>query len=135
MLIPVRCYNCGSVLGNKWARYCSLLKSGKTTAEALDELKIKKMCCRMNILGHVNSIDAILEYDECLEVATRQEDSQVDYNDHVAVGNSEELMQNGGCSLDGNLKCHNNGCKHDLRPQYEMGASTRGSCSPTAEMG
>jgi DNA-directed RNA polymerase I, II, and III subunit RPABC5 len=64
MLVPVRCFNCGTVLGSKWERYTALLNEGKTTAQALELLRITKMCCRMNMLGTVDLMDTLLSYAE-----------------------------------------------------------------------
>jgi DNA-directed RNA polymerase I, II, and III subunit RPABC5 len=62
MLIPIRCFTCGSVTGNKWQSYQTLLKEGKTRKEALDELGLRRYCCRRILLAHVELIDKILEY-------------------------------------------------------------------------
>jgi DNA-directed RNA polymerase I, II, and III subunit RPABC5 len=61
MIIPIRCFTCNKVTGNKWNPYCKLLQSGKTEAEALDLLGLKRYCCRRMLLGHVNVIDQLLE--------------------------------------------------------------------------
>jgi DNA-directed RNA polymerase I, II, and III subunit RPABC5 len=62
MIIPVRCYSCGKVLGNKWQKYNELVSEGMSKREALDKLKIKKYCCRAIVLSHVNLIDKIILY-------------------------------------------------------------------------
>jgi|TARA_B110000259_G_C14034207_1_gene408373 DNA-directed RNA polymerase subunit N (RpoN/RPB10) len=62
MIIPVRCYSCGKIVGNKWQKYCELLEKGLTKKDALNELKLKKYCCRNIILSHVNLIDKIIQY-------------------------------------------------------------------------
>jgi DNA-directed RNA polymerase subunit N len=80
MIIPVKCFTCGNVIGNKYRYYQSevrkrkLAKSvGKDTSdidkvlyltkefhektpegEVLDELNLKKMCCRRHLLTHVD---------------------------------------------------------------------------------
>ena len=62
MLIPVRCFTCGKVTGNKWKSYQTLLKEGKSEKEALDQLGLRRYCCRRILLTHVELIDKILEY-------------------------------------------------------------------------
>ena len=63
MIIPVRCFTCGKVTGNKWERYQQLLdKDGKTPGEALDILGLKRYCCRRILLTHVDLIDQVIEY-------------------------------------------------------------------------
>jgi DNA-directed RNA polymerase subunit N (RpoN/RPB10) len=75
MLIPVKCFTCGKVIGNKYHYYTRELvkrkeqlgeipqeiqylddKSLDKTIEGvlLDELKLKDMCCRRHLLTHVN---------------------------------------------------------------------------------
>ena len=64
MLIPVRCYTCGKVTGNKWEPYQEYLRQGMTPKEALDKLELKRYCCRRIILTHVDLFDKLLAYDE-----------------------------------------------------------------------
>lgn len=82
MIIPVRCFTCGNVLGDKWDGYKRYVKEEKQkrgidnsddtilniktdsiekTAEgvALDRLKLKRYCCRRMMLTHVDLIDII----------------------------------------------------------------------------
>ena len=75
MLIPVKCFTCGKVIGNKYNYYLKEIvkrkeqmgeipqeiqylddKSLDKTVEGLllDELKMKDMCCRRHFLTHVN---------------------------------------------------------------------------------
>jgi DNA-directed RNA polymerase subunit N (RpoN/RPB10) len=75
MIIPVRCFTCGKVLGDSYLYYIKKVKELKLsksldvdkvvyltegniqkTPEAiiLDELDMKKMCCRRHMLAHVD---------------------------------------------------------------------------------
>ena len=75
MIIPVKCFTCGKVLGNKYLYYIKevrkkKIESGedlekisyltssnmKKTAEGevLDSLGLTKMCCRRHFLTHVD---------------------------------------------------------------------------------
>lgn len=73
MLIPVRCFTCGTVLGDKYDYYLREIGSGKTPGSApkvqyitpdtrektiegktMDKLNLRKMCCRRHMLTHVN---------------------------------------------------------------------------------
>ena len=54
MIIPVRCFSCGKVIGSKWEPYLELLKEGNSEAQSLDKLNIKRYCCRRMILTHVD---------------------------------------------------------------------------------
>jgi DNA-directed RNA polymerase subunit N (RpoN/RPB10) len=73
MIIPIRCVSCNGVIAGKWEPYLKLvekyrkeMKQGNEmvyltatttkTAEgkALDEVGLKKMCCRRHFLSHVD---------------------------------------------------------------------------------
>jgi DNA-directed RNA polymerase I, II, and III subunit RPABC5 len=62
-ILPVRCYTCGKITGNKWQPYQNMLHDGKTSCEALDKLGLKRICCRRLLLGHVELIDNLLQYE------------------------------------------------------------------------
>ncbi|TNV67774.1 hypothetical protein FGO68_gene13561 [Halteria grandinella] len=63
MIIPVRCFTCGKVVGNKWNKYLELLEQeGKDACWALDELGLKRYCCRRMLLTHVDLISKLLNY-------------------------------------------------------------------------
>lgn len=72
MIIPVRCFTCGKVIGNLWEIYQQLIKVGDpalgdksvplSEAEALDKLKLTRYCCRRMMLTHVDIIDELLKY-------------------------------------------------------------------------
>lgn len=62
MIIPVRCFTCGKVVGNKWEKYLEL-KEEYDEKIALDKLNLNRYCCRRMILTHVELIDKILNYD------------------------------------------------------------------------
>jgi len=62
MIIPVRCFTCGKVVGNKWEQYLHLLQSGYTESESLNALGLKRYCCRRMLLAHVDLIEKLLNY-------------------------------------------------------------------------
>jgi len=62
MIIPVRCFSCGKVIGSSWEEYLKLVEEGKSQKEALDELGIDRFCCRGAILSHVENIDIVGSY-------------------------------------------------------------------------
>lgn len=59
MIIPVRCFSCGKPIGSLWEKYQKLLEEGKTREEALNELNVKRFCCRGAIMSHVETIDIV----------------------------------------------------------------------------
>jgi DNA-directed RNA polymerase subunit N (RpoN/RPB10) len=87
MIIPVRCFTCGKVIGDKWDYFNQkkiekelLMKEAKEKekkqgkddsikdlafndswgyGDILDELGLNRICCRRHMMGHVNLIDII----------------------------------------------------------------------------
>ncbi|POY75774.1 putative DNA-directed RNA polymerase, or putative [Tau protein] kinase [Rhodotorula taiwanensis] len=62
MIVPVRCFSCGKVVGDRWTAYLQLLEAGHNEGEALDGLGLKRYCCRRMILTHVDLIEKLLHY-------------------------------------------------------------------------
>ena len=75
MIIPVKCFTCGKVLGNKYRYYLKEVQKRKISksmdtkkvlylttdfidktpeGEVMDELKLTKYCCRRHMLTHVD---------------------------------------------------------------------------------
>ena len=75
MIIPVKCFTCGTVLANKYRYFCEEVRKRKQMKDmrvdkvvyltkeydqktpeghVLDELMLNKMCCRRSMLTHVN---------------------------------------------------------------------------------
>ncbi|MEM2875730.1 MAG: DNA-directed RNA polymerase subunit N [Candidatus Bathyarchaeia archaeon] len=61
MIIPVRCFTCGKVVGDKWEEFASRVKAGEDPSSVLDRLGLDRYCCRRMILSHVEFIDDILK--------------------------------------------------------------------------
>ena len=63
MIIPIRCFTCGKVIGNRWTAYITLLTVElRTEQEALDILQLTRPCCRRMILSHVDLIDTLIDH-------------------------------------------------------------------------
>jgi len=69
MIIPVRCFTCGTVVADRWLFYKNELKKNKADTiinvnaktiqqtpegKALDKIKLKRYCCRRTMLSHVD---------------------------------------------------------------------------------
>lgn len=61
-IIPISCWSCGKILANKWATFQKLLEAEWAPSDALNELEIRRICCRRMMLTHVDVIDKYLEY-------------------------------------------------------------------------
>ncbi len=68
MIIPVRCFSCGKVVGDKWEPYSKRVAAGESPKEVLDDLGVGRYCCRRMLLSHVDLIDEILRFDENREI-------------------------------------------------------------------
>ena len=62
MIIPIRCFTCGKVIGNKWHKYLQLLQEEKEMADIFKELGLNRYCCRRMIISHVDLIEKLLKY-------------------------------------------------------------------------
>jgi len=62
MIIPVRCFTCGSVIGDLYNKFEEEIKKGRKPQEVLDELGVTRYCCRRMLLSHVECIDEIMKY-------------------------------------------------------------------------
>jgi DNA-directed RNA polymerase I, II, and III subunit RPABC5 len=60
MIIPVRCFTCGKVVGNKYITYTTKLQEGIPAAQVLNELGLTRYCCRSMLLTHVEILDKML---------------------------------------------------------------------------
>eukprot|EP00818_Percolomonas_sp_WS_P004276 CAMPEP_0117434726 /NCGR_PEP_ID=MMETSP0759-20121206/100_1 /TAXON_ID=63605 /ORGANISM="Percolomonas cosmopolitus, Strain WS" /LENGTH=78 /DNA_ID=CAMNT_0005226223 /DNA_START=113 /DNA_END=349 /DNA_ORIENTATION=- len=73
MIIPVRCFTCGKVIGNKYDSYLNLLAHDVDEGRALDELNLKRYCCRRMLLTHVDLIEKLLLYNTMEKSASERE--------------------------------------------------------------
>lgn len=62
MIIPVRCFTCGKVIGSLFESFVSRTEMGEKPAEVLDSLGIDRFCCRKMIIAHANLIDEVIPY-------------------------------------------------------------------------
>ncbi len=62
MIIPIRCFSCGKLVGDKWEPFSKRVAAGEHPTEVLDDVGIDRYCCRRMLLSHVELIDNILEF-------------------------------------------------------------------------
>ncbi|HEX2065336.1 MAG TPA: DNA-directed RNA polymerase subunit N [Candidatus Thermoplasmatota archaeon] len=63
MIIPVRCFTCGKVVGSAYDEYKASLQKGKKSKEALDATGLQRFCCRRMIISHVDLIKDAAPYE------------------------------------------------------------------------
>lgn len=61
MIIPIRCYTCGKLVGDKYRKYQALMKEGKKSPQEIleKELGFKRYCCKTLMTTHVDLIEYI----------------------------------------------------------------------------
>jgi len=62
MIVPVRCFTCGKVIGNVYENYRSRVDNGEDPEEVMDDLGIERYCCRRMLLSHKDLIDEVMQY-------------------------------------------------------------------------
>ena len=74
MIIPVRCFTCGKVIGDIYEEYKKRYEEYKKTVDAgekpketpkqiLDDLGLERYCCRRMLLTHVELIGESAPYE------------------------------------------------------------------------
>jgi len=62
MIIPIRCFSCGKVIGAIYEEFKRRVDAGEKPKEVLDNLHVDRYCCRRMILSHIDLIDEVLPY-------------------------------------------------------------------------
>jgi len=60
--VPVRCFTCGGLIGDKWEEFRSRVDGGEDAGKVLDSLGVTRYCCRRMLLSHLDILDEILEF-------------------------------------------------------------------------
>jgi DNA-directed RNA polymerase subunit N len=62
MMVPVRCFTCGAVIGQHWDEYRERTSRGESAGAVLDRLGLQRYCCRRMLLTHVDLLDEVGPY-------------------------------------------------------------------------
>ena len=62
MIIPVRCPTCGKPLGHLWPIFVERVSRGEDPKKVLDDLGVKRYCCRRTLLAHVPLIYEVIRF-------------------------------------------------------------------------
>lgn len=62
MIVPVRCFTCGKVIGSAYEEFMKRVEMGEPSRDILDALHLDRYCCRRMILTHANLIDEVAPY-------------------------------------------------------------------------
>jgi len=66
MMFPIRCFTCGALIADKYGEYKKRVSMGEDPGKVLDELGVKRYCCRRMFISNVDIIDQILPYEEAV---------------------------------------------------------------------
>jgi DNA-directed RNA polymerase subunit N len=66
MMFPIRCFTCGALIADKYEEYKKRVSMGEDPGKVLDELGVKRYCCRRMFISNVDIIDQILPYEEAV---------------------------------------------------------------------
>jgi DNA-directed RNA polymerase subunit N len=73
MIIPVRCFTCGKVIGSLFEEYKRrVFLEGEEPKKVLDDLRIHRYCCRRSIVSHPLTVKEN-KIDELIDEASRYE--------------------------------------------------------------
>lgn len=62
MIVNVRCWSCGKPIAQVYEEYKERVENGEDRKKVMDELGLKRYCCRASILGHVDLIDTAAKF-------------------------------------------------------------------------
>jgi DNA-directed RNA polymerase subunit N len=62
MMIPVRCFTCGTVIGHHWDEFRERTARGDPAGLVMTELGLSRYCCRRMLLTHVDLLDEVGPY-------------------------------------------------------------------------
>ena len=63
MMIPVRCFTCGNVIGDDWEAFKERAREGEEDpGEVLDDLGVSRHCCRRMMVSHTDLVDVVSPY-------------------------------------------------------------------------
>ena len=62
MIIPVRCFTCGKIIGDLWAEYKKRIESGEDSEKVLDSLGLDRYCCRTVFVTHIDMMKEIAQF-------------------------------------------------------------------------
>jgi DNA-directed RNA polymerase subunit N len=62
MIVPVRCFTCGKVIGDSYESYVQRIELGEKPEEILNSLGIERFCCRKMLIAHADLIEDVIHY-------------------------------------------------------------------------
>ena len=64
MIVPIRCFSCGKPIAGLYGEFKERVEKGEDAGKVLDDLGVKRYCCRKTLLSHADIIDDIMQYEK-----------------------------------------------------------------------
>jgi DNA-directed RNA polymerase subunit N len=61
-MVPVRCFTCGTVVGEHWDEFKSRVEDGEDPEAVLDDVGLERHCCRRMLVSHQDLVDVVSPY-------------------------------------------------------------------------
>jgi DNA-directed RNA polymerase subunit N len=62
LTLPIRCFTCGKLVGDKYNDFETRVKAGEDPGKVLDDLGLKRYCCRRMLITSVDVTDQVLPF-------------------------------------------------------------------------
>jgi DNA-directed RNA polymerase subunit N len=62
MIIPIRCFSCGKPVAGYYQEFKERTNNGENAGKVLDDLKIKRYCCRKMLLTSIDLTEDLMQY-------------------------------------------------------------------------
>jgi len=62
IIIPVRCFTCGKPVGHLYEKFRKRIEKGEDGEKVLNDLGLKRYCCRQLFLGHIDLLKEIDQF-------------------------------------------------------------------------
>lgn len=62
MIIPIRCVSCGKPIAHLWEQFKKKTNEGEDSKKVLDELGLKRYCCRAMFLGQEDTLELVNKF-------------------------------------------------------------------------
>jgi DNA-directed RNA polymerase subunit N len=64
MIVPIRCFSCGKPVAGLYEEFKERVEKGESAGKVLDELGVKRYCCRKTLMTHADLIDDVMQYEK-----------------------------------------------------------------------
>ena len=62
IIVPIRCFTCGKPIGHLWEEYKKRTEAGEDAGKVMNDLGLKRYCCRQVFMGHVDLLREVSQF-------------------------------------------------------------------------